>query len=208
MAKGNRMSVSVANVGALTDFKAAHASVGQIRLYGPPQVDRTTEISYDEGAFKIQVVGFPGPIGRDRDLTEDEKRALLSSLQEELESPPTGLDVLAARAFVDLLSRDLSRQTSTRFDNVRFGDIARDPTGTILWHVGIPVDLEGTIRDRHGRVTFEQHVVPLPPGPYLALSRADRLSLASAVEKFISQANAQKRPINILWEQVLNDLKR
>jgi hypothetical protein len=132
-------------------------------------------------------------------------RALLPSLEDELQHPPPGLDVFALTTFVHLLSQAVCESPSTRFDGARFGNITRDAGGGLVGHVGLGVDVVGTIHDACGFVTFEQHPVPLQPGAFRPLSSADRASLAAALEKFIASATP---PADPLWGTLLHDLTR
>jgi hypothetical protein len=57
--------------------------------------------------------------------------------------------------------------------------------------------MAGTVRDADHQLSFEQHVVVPPPGPYRRLSPADRASLARALEA--------RPPADTLWHQILQD---
>jgi hypothetical protein len=190
------------------DFKTTEAAVLAARLAGPLGGDQTAEIMYDLGAFSIRVHVVSGPPADPRPLTVDELPVLLATLRSQLKDHPPGIDMNALRAFIELLDAAVQAQPSERFAGVRFGEIVKDTAGAVIWYVSLGVDLAGSIHDHKGKITFEQHVVPMPPAQSRPLHRRDRLSMAAAVAKFVEEANTQLRPINPLWLQVLEDLKR
>lgn len=197
--------------GTLSQFVALQAEVTQMHLTGRLGVDQVAEILYEPdangfGHFFINTYTIapiqPAPLYRQ--LSLDEMRTLLVSLKEEEQRIPNGLDPVLLRTFIHLLSQAIENQPSTRFANARFGTVTRDAHGVISGQFGLGVDIAGTIHDAHGIVTVEQHVVPMPPGPFQHLSPADRASLIVALETFISSAQP---PADPLWVQILQDLR-
>ena len=197
--------------GAFSQFTAVDAEVLQMTLTGRQGIDQVAKILYElsttGGRFFIDVHPIapitPAPLYRE--LSLEEMQALLATLRAEEQNPPSGLDVPALRAFIDLLCQAVDNQPSTRFNYIRFGGIVRDTSSAIVGHVGLGVDVVGTIHDANGDVTFEQHVVMLPPGPFRQLSAADKASLAAALDAYIGSAQPHADP---LWDQVAQDLKK
>ena len=195
----------------LSQFIALQAEVTQMHLTGRLGVDQVAEILYEPdangfghffiNAYTIAPV-YPAPLYRQ--LSLDEMRTLLVTLKEEELRIPYELDPVLLRTFIHLLSQAIENQPSTRFANARFGAVTRDTHGVISGQFGLGVDIAGTIHDAHGIVTVEQHVVPMPPGPFQHLSPADRASLIVALETFITGA---KPPADPLWVQILRDLR-
>ncbi len=182
-----------------------------MHLTGRLGVDQVAEILYEPdangfGHFFINAYTIapvhPAPLYRQ--LSLDEMRTLLVTLKEEEQRVPYELDPVLLRTFIHLLSQAIENQPSTRFVNARFGTVMRDAYGVITGQFGLGVDIAGTIHDAHGIVTIEQHVVPMPPGPFQHLSPADRASLIVALETFISSANPSA---DTLWSQILYDLR-
>ena len=167
---------------------------------------RGTEIVYDQGRFTISIrASQGGPTFPPRDLTDEEMRSLLGSLQHQLDNPPVSVDVVALETFVRLLSRALRFEPSTRFDHARFAAVAEDPSGALVGHMGIGIDTVGTVHDTGRVITFEQHVVPGPPRQFRRLSGPDRASLAAALRIFTGSADPPASP---LWRRILEDLER
>ncbi|MDQ6613949.1 MAG: hypothetical protein M3083_04185 [Actinomycetota bacterium] len=162
-------------------------------------VDVVETIQYSDGLFthRSQVVGGPSSQAI-IDLNEQARRDLLSQLQAEVTSPPAGTDLEALNVFVDLLDASLLPPPSHRFDTARFGAITHDEsTGTLFGHLVLGVDMAGTVHDYAHKLSFEQHLVVLPPGPFRRLSPADRASLARAL-----RANPPPDPT---WQQIVAD---
>ncbi len=187
-------------------FTASQALMTLRLESGDIDTGRGTEVVYDHGRFTISVrASQGGPTFGPRDLTDDEMRALLASLQQELKDPTVSVDVVALETFVGLLTRALRHHPSTRFDHVRFAEVVEDPSGAIVGHMGIGIDMVGTVHDARRVITFEQHVVPGPPGEFRRLSGPDRASLAAALRTFIGSADPPASP---LWQRILEDLER
>lgn len=201
-----------ASAETLSQFTALQAEVTQMHLTGKLGIDQVAEILYEPdangfGHFFINAYTIapihPAPLYRQ--LSLDEMRTLLITLQEEEQHIPSELDRVLLRTFIHLLSQAIENQPSTRFVNARFGEITSDAHGVIIGQFVLGVDIAGTIHDAHQIITIEQHVVPMPPGPFQHLSPADRASLIVALETFI---NGAQPPADPLWSQVLNDLKK
>jgi hypothetical protein len=196
----------------LSQFTALQAEVTQMHLTGRLGTDQVAEILYEPdanavGHFFINAYTIapihPAPLYRQ--LSLDEMRTLLVTLKAEEQRIPYELDPVLLHTFIHLLSQAIENQPSTRFANARFGKITRDAYGVIIGQFGLGVDIAGTIHDAHGIVTAEQHVVPMPPGPFQRLSPADRASLIVALEMLVNGSQPSADP---LWVQVLNDLKK
>lgn len=146
-------------------------------------VDVVEEVSYTDGRFarRLHIVGGPdiGPITL---LDVPARTELLAELEAEIGDAPPGGDVAGLRVFAELLRLSLEERSSGRFASARFGQVDRDEGGVLYGHLVIGVDVVGTVRDAAGLITYEQHVVMLPPGAYRALSRADLISLADAID--------------------------
>jgi hypothetical protein len=145
-------------------------------------VDAVQEVDYSDGQFsrRLHIVGGPdlGPIVL---LDAPARLALLADLQAELEAAPPGTDTTGLRVFIELLNQSLAQESSGRFTPARFGTV--DDEGAALYgHVVIGVDVVGTVRDAPGELSYEQHIIPLPPGRYQALSPADLTSLADSID--------------------------
>jgi hypothetical protein len=197
--------------GRLTQFIAARAEVLQMTISGRLGIDQVAKILYElsntGGRFFIDVhtVAPITPAPLYRELSQEELQTLLATLQDEEQHPPSGLDESELETFIHLLSQALATQPSNRFNFIRFGEVVRDASDAIVGHVGLGIDVVGTIHDANCDVTFEQHVVMLPPGPFQQLSAADKASLAAALDAYIS--NAQP-PANPLWDQIAEDLRK
>jgi len=197
--------------GMLTQFTAVHAEVLQMTISGRLGIDQVAKILYElsntGGRFFIDVhtIGPITPAPLYRELSQEEMQTLLATLQAEEQDPPAGLDLTTLQTFIHLLSQAIGSQSSNRFNYISFGEVVRDTSNAIVGHVGLGIDVVGTIHDAHCDVTFEQHVVMLPPGPFQHLSPADKASLAAAIEAFISKAQPRANP---LWEQLADDLRK
>jgi hypothetical protein len=197
--------------GMLTQFTAVRADVLQMTISGRLGIDQVAKILYElsntGGRFFIDVHTIapitPAPLYRE--LSQEELQTLLATLQDEEQHPPAGLDLPALQTFIHLLSQAVGSQPSNRFNYISFGEVVRDTSDAIVGHVGLGIDVVGTIHDANCDVTFEQHVVMLPPGPFQHLSAADKASLAAAIEAFISKAQPQANP---LWAQIAEDLRK
>lgn len=172
----------------------------QARLQRGVGVDQVEEIVYENGGqFTRHVRTVNGPGGQTTVLDRRQLQQLLADLQAELQSPPAGVDSVGVRVFIDLIEDTLATEPpSHRFDNARFGAVSHDESRGILYgHLVLGVDVAGTVRDARQVLSFEQHVVVLPPGTYRPLSPADQASLARAL-----RANP---PADPLWQNVLHD---
>jgi len=197
--------------GRFSQFTAVHAEVLQMTISGRMGVDQVAKILYElsntGGRFFIDVHTIapitPAPLYRE--LSPEEMQSLLTTLQAEEQNPPSGLDLPSLQTFINLLSQAVGSQPSHRFNYIRFGSVVHDACNAIVGDVGLGVDVVGTIHDANGFVTFEQHVVMLPPGPFQQLSAADKASLAAALDAFIGKAHPRANP---LWDQIAADLKK
>jgi hypothetical protein len=158
-------------------------------------------------SFSVETYSSGGgehPISLWARMTFDELRQLAGALKAQEHRLPPALHTGLFHAFLHDVRAELAEQPSARFNDVRFASVARDAGGAIVGHYGLGVDLAGTIDDCSGTITVEQHVVPLPPGHFRRLSRADRLSLAAALAAFVkAQPNADP-----LWMQIAADAAR
>jgi hypothetical protein len=167
-------------------------------------IDTVEEIEYTaNGEFtrQIRVVNGPSPLNIVV-LNTAQCQQLLAELQGELTNPPAGTNVVGLRVFADLLEDSLATEPSPShlFDNAKFGTVTHDETrGVLFGHVGLGLDVVGTVRDMAGNLTLESHVVPRGHGPYRPLSPADRESLVAALDK----ANG----LDPLWKQIAADAK-
>ena len=187
-------------------FEATQAELTLRLASGDITAGPGTEIRYDHGQFLISTRASQGGLTTlPRALTADELRTLLSALQQEQQHPPASLDLTALEIGIHLLAQAVAHHVSKRLDNARFADITRDTSGAIMAHLGLGVDMVGTVHDARETITFEQHVVPLPPSPFRHLSAADRASLAAALSQFIATAPS---PVDPLWQQLLEDVQR
>jgi hypothetical protein len=163
-------------------------------------IDTVEEIDFDGGVFthRFHVVVGPGP-GPITVLGDQQLRQLLADLRAELQAAPAGVDRAGLEVFIDLVEDALRDQPpSNRFDGARFGAVSKDETRHILYgHLGIGIDVAGTVRDVNHQLSSEQHVVTRPPGPYRPLSPADRASLARAL--------AANPPADPLWKLIQQD---
>ena len=191
-----------------SQFTPAQATLPGMTLTGRLGIDQVAVISYDpnnaQGNFTL-TVHLAGQVEPHHIavLTQSMMQDLLDNLQEEALNPPSGLDTTLLQTFIYLLTQALNVQPSTRFTMARFGDITADASGTITGHIGLGVDVVGTVQVANGVITYEQHIVPMQPGPFQPLSPADAASLTAALATYISSANP---PANPLWVQVAQDL--
>jgi hypothetical protein len=202
----------------LTRFTALHAEADDrgITLSGKIGgdvalvLDDTTPAPPDPQLTTFSLQRYPGgpgshPIDLWRRLAYDELAQIVAALDTEAHKLPPGLDAGLFHAFLAHARLEVSRQPSSRFTDARFGDIARAPDGAIVAHYGIGVDVAGTVHDAAGRITAEQHVVPMTPGRFRRLSRSDRLSLAAAIDRFVQTAPP---PVSPLWAELAADAGR
>jgi hypothetical protein len=162
----------------------------------------TPDVQFTNFAFDTYPSG-PGahPVSLWIRMTFDQLRELQSALKAQEDRLPPALHSGLFHAFLHDVRAELSDKPSARFDDVRFGSATRDACGAITGAFGLGVDVAGTIHDHGGSITVEQHVVPLPPGHFRRLSRADRFSLAAALASFVkTQPN-----VDPLWKQVADD---
>ena len=181
----------------------------QARLTRAAGIDRVEVIDFEHSGIFVRSTRIVGSgIGSDHVvvLGAAERAQLLAELQAELREPPAGTDVVGVRVFVDLLEDSINPAppASSRFDTARLGGITYDETRNILYgHLGLGIDVSGTVRDANHVIMFEQHPVMLPPGNYRPLSPADQASLQAAVTKYVRGAGAQNVD---LWKRLLADL--
>jgi hypothetical protein len=145
------------------------------------------------------------PLSLWRRMTFDELRQLATALAAQKHHLPRTLDPTAFHHFVHQVEVELAHQPSERFTEARFAAINRDASGAIVAHLGLGIDMVGTVHDRRAALSFEQHVVPMHPGRFQRLARADRLSLAAAIDAFIRTATS---PVDPLWQQLAHDASR
>jgi len=188
----------------LTNFKAGHAAILSMKLSG--QADGLTiDIRYEPGHFAVTTQAHSGPTTAPRDMSNDEIAGLRSALEGDAPQTVPGADIAALQAFTRYLSQSTAvAQPSGRFDNVTFLGIHKDDDGVLVGSMRIGIDVVGLIRDEDGVVTVATQVIVMRrPGPFEHLSRADRLSLAIALEKFVASSQPNPDPS---WLQVLSDL--
>lgn len=165
-------------------------------------VDVIEEIVFTDGVFtrRFQVVGGPSP-ALVVVLDAAARRTLLDDLLTQLGSSPAGSDTQDLRTFAELLEDSLVANPSHRFDHARFGTVTHDESrGVYFGHLGLGIDVVGTIRDDHGVLAFEQHIVPAQPGPFLALLPADTASLAAALTAYLRDNPGADQ----VWKQILD----
>jgi hypothetical protein len=181
----------------------------QARLTRAAGSDQVDVVDFEHSGIFVRGTRIVGSgIGSDHMVVLGlaERAELLAELQSELQHPPAGTDIVGVQVFVDLLQDSINPAPppSTRFDGARFGGITYDETRNILYgHLGLGVDVSGTVRDAKQLITFEQHPVMLPPGSYRPLSPADQASLAAAIAKYVATTAAQNAD---LWKRMLADL--
>jgi hypothetical protein len=163
-------------------------------------IDTIEEIDFDGGTFtrRFHVIGGPSP-GAIAVLGDQELRQLLADLRAELQAAPAGVDLAGLEVFIDLIEDAVREEPpSNRFDGARFGAVSKDETRHVLYgHLGLGIDVAGTVRDVNHQLSFEQHVVVRPPGPYRPLSPADRASLVRAL--------TAHPPADPLWKLIQQD---
>src|SRR5439155_22649796 len=109
----------------------------------------------------------------------------------------------ASRAALDGLGQRLAEAGAFPYGHARFADVIRDACGGTVAPLGLGIDTAGTVHDTAGAVSFSTHVVPLPPGPFRPLSRAERPTLARALTAFLDATPRARR----LSQELLNDLR-
>jgi hypothetical protein len=197
----------------LSKFVALHAEIDPIGLVLSGKIggdvarildDRSPVNDPGQTGFAIQrYAAGPGPHPQLwRLLSFDELKQIYAALEAELPHPPPGLDLALFHAFIARVKHELASEPSTRFNPARFSDIVKEQDGVLVARYGLGIDMTGTIHDAHGRISAEQHVVPMHPGKFHRLSRADRLSLAAALTRFIQSA---PQPVDPLWRQLEQD---
>ena len=185
-------------------FRIASVSVQAMKLTAGVGVDQVTEVTYTDGRFLSSTRVVTGPVGPQHELTGAELTALLASLR--AASPHVGptVDATVLTTFIHLVALAVLSEPSGRFDHARFGAIVKDTSGAIVGHLGLGVDVVGTVHDAQGAITYEQHPVPFRPGPFQPLSTADRASLSAALKSYVtSTQNADP-----LWSTLLSDLDK
>lgn len=164
-------------------------------------LDVVEKVSYADGTFARRQRIVVGPdIGPIVLLDVHAREELLAELEDEIKDAPPGSDIAGLRVFAELLRLSLEARSSGRFASARLGQVDRDQGGVLYGHLVIGVDVVGTVRDADGRITYEQHVVVLPPGAYRALPRADLISLADAVDAADDKDEA--------WGRIGSDARR
>lgn len=166
-------------------------------------VDQVEEVAYENGGQftrRLRVVGGVGPQNVEV-LQDDALQELLTTLKAELRDGAPGVDPVGLKVFIDLLEDALRTDPpSSRFDHAGFGTVAQDERGILFGHLVLGVDVAGTVRDVGGSLSYEQHVVVMPPGTYRPLSAADLASLAGAL--------SAHPPADQLWQRILADARR
>lgn len=200
-------SVVEQRASGLAGFQTGQADILVLRIIGRPGGDLVDIITYSDGEFTLRFgPGRPGvrvPLFV-RVLEPRELAALLDALQDQVDHPPVDhLDLVALRAFVDVLAQKVGPGASNRFEGARFAGIGKDAGGGIVGHLGLGIDTAGTVHDAGGRVTFSFQVIPLPPGPFQPLSPPDLDSLVAALTTYLDDT-PQADP---LWRELLTDLR-
>jgi hypothetical protein len=165
-------------------------------------IDALEEIVYENGGrftWRSHPFGTRPGFGTAEVLNGDQLSELLDGLRAEQQATLAGVDLLGLEVFIDLIEDALRADPpSSRFDQARFGAVTKDETRHVLYgHVGLGVDVAGTVRDVNHELSFEQHVVMRESGPFRPLTPADRASLVRALT-----ANP---PADPSWQQVLQD---
>jgi hypothetical protein len=200
-------SAAVAAGPSLVDFHVGQASIAFAELSGHLGVDEGAIVSYHETqGFELTWWFAPDPQGpptRTRQLNDEDLQALQNDINATLANPPANLDVTALKAFGELVENTLGAGPDL-FAEVRFGQTVEEIFGgtrTIIGHIGLGVDVAGTIHDHTGgMITWEHHIVPLPPGPFRALTAHERTSLKDALTTWL-ETNSDSG-----WQQILADL--
>jgi hypothetical protein len=192
---------------SLAGFTPATASVMSAEISGRIGVDVEATISYSStaGFELIQRLVPAGPPTMIRPLGEHDLRTLLGEIQTALANPTAALDTKALEAFGDIIEGALSTPPDV-FAEAEFGSATEQIFGgtvTVVGLLGIGVDVVATIHDTNGSITWERHVVPRPPGPFVPLTDHERDGLTAALSAWL-EAN----PNNPAWKRVLNDLER
>ena len=163
-------------------------------------IDTVEEIDFVDGQFtrRIRVVSGPTPPLLVV-LNLAARQELLQELRAELAAPPVaGTDVGALRVFAELLEDSIQADPTARFSTARFGSVTHDETlGVYYGHLGLGVDVAGTVRDDRGVLSFEQHVITMAGGRFEALGPGDAASLAAALTAALDggSAPAEWRPV-------------
>jgi len=201
-------SVVEQRASGLASFQTGQADILVLRVIGRPSGGLVDIITYSDGEFTLRFgPGRPGvrvPFFV-RVLELRELAALLDALQDQVDHPPAdrNLDLVALRAFVEVLAQKVGPGASNRFGEARFAGISKDAGGGIVGHLGLGVDTAGTVHDAGGRVTFSFQVIPLPPGPFQPLSPPDLDSLVAALTAYLDDT-PEADP---LWRELLTDLR-
>ncbi len=202
-------SVAEERASGLASFQVGQADIGTLSVIGRPGGNLIDIITYSDGEFTLRFgPGRPGggvPLVV-RILQPRELAALLDALQDQVDHPPTdrNLDLVALRAFVEVLTQKVGPGASNRFENARFAEISKDAGGGIVGHLGLGIDTVGTVHDAGGSVTFSFHVIIFPPGPFQPLSPPDLDSLVAALTTYLDDT-PQADP---LWRELLTDLRK
>ncbi|MBV9314376.1 MAG: hypothetical protein JO100_11730 [Pseudonocardia sp.] len=193
---------------SLATFDVAAATASGLEVSSKVSDDGVIQVvTFNGGRYYLHYrAGKPG-VNVPHDyllLNEGQLSALLDSLEDvgDYGTPPT-LDKAALEAFVAVLERDISADASNRFKQAKFGAIVQDKLSGIIGHLSFGTDLAGSIHDKDGSITFEQHALPLPPGRYRPLALVDTDSLAAALNAYLDETNNP----DPLWRTVLTDLQ-
>jgi len=191
---------------SLKDFQIGKAAISSAELSGRLGTDEGATISYREGhGFELIWWFAPdpnGPPSHVRQLDNEDLRILLDRIKYVLANPPATVDVSALEAFSDIIEGVVGAGTNL-FSNVRFGQAVAEIFGgekTVIGFLGFGVDVVGTIHDANGMVTWEHHVVPLPPGQLRPLSASERDSLKAALTDWLKDNHVSG------WPEILADI--
>jgi hypothetical protein len=204
-------SVAEQRASGLAGFQVGQADIGAVSVIGRPGSNLIDIITYSDGEFTLRFgPGRPGgavPFVI-RVLQPRELAALLDALQDQVDHPPAdrNLDLVALRAFVEVLAQKVGPGASNRFEGARFAGISKDAGGAIVGHLGLGIDTAGIVHDAGGRVTFSfrDHQFSLPPWPFRPLSLPDLESLIAALTTYLDDT-PQADP---LWRELLTDLRK
>jgi hypothetical protein len=202
----------IAAGGTLANLRISGGAVfqdGSMQIDGRLGIDQAARIRFHRapGAddFTIEMrtgPRLPGP----RSMTLPEKQSLLLGLRTELRSQNPGITQEVAKLFAGRLAQSLGQAPpSTLFDSASFTRVERTPGGGVCAHVGIDVDLTGTILlHEDGKLTYEQRLVARHDGVATPLSVADRESLALNIERHMRTEGGKADP---LWSELLASVR-
>lgn len=191
----------------LTDFHPATATIKTEDVSGRIGDDVSATVSYQEGrGFTLTwgiVAGPKGPPIETRQLTDADLVELLAKIKAAVAEPPATIELSALEAFQAIVERNVEDGASVLFRSVRFGQAMEEVFGgtvTVTGHVSFGIDVVGTIHEAGGQVTWEHHIVPLPPGPSLSLTTGERDALKKALGAWL-EANPDGA-----WQVILEAL--